>query len=109
MVRPHHRRGRVLLACALLLGYWPARAQPQSVGAGDAHGHEHGAPTDRLGSIDFPTSAAPAAHAEFIRGVLFMHNFHYGPAVAAFRKAQELDPGDVMSYWGEALAYTHPV
>src|SRR4051812_42061119 len=75
-------------------------------------GHAHPAAADtasRLGEIDFPTSATPAAHAAFVRGVLLLHNFHYGPAAAAFRQAQQLEPGDVMSYWGEAMTYTHPV
>jgi tetratricopeptide (TPR) repeat protein len=63
----------------------------------------------KLGQLTFATSATPAAHAAFIRGMLYLHNFHYPQAAAAFREAQRLDPGDVMSYWGEALSYTHPV
>ena len=46
---------------------------------------------------------------QFIRGVLYMHNFHYPEAIAAFRAAQKRDAGDVMSYWGEAMAHTHAV
>ncbi|MDQ6769969.1 MAG: hypothetical protein M3Z54_08280 [Gemmatimonadota bacterium] len=73
------------------------------------HGVHEEAPAPRLGEIDFPTSASPAAHAAFVRGVLFMHNFHYPQAADAFREAQKLDPADVMSFWGEAMTYTHPV
>ncbi len=62
-----------------------------------------------LGQIDFPTSAAPAAHRAFVRGVLLLHNFHYPEAIASFQQAERLDPNDVMSYWGEALSHTHPV
>lgn len=62
-----------------------------------------------FGEVRFPTSAAPEAHAAFVRGVLYLHNFHYAQAAQAFQEAQRLDPGDVMSYWGEALTYTHPV
>jgi tetratricopeptide (TPR) repeat protein len=94
----------VLLPALLLLA--PAALCAQ------AAGHAHADPADtvpRLGEIDFPTSASPAAHAAFVRGVLLLHNFHYGPAAAAFRQAQQLEPGDVMSYWGEAMTYTHPV
>jgi hypothetical protein len=63
----------------------------------------------RLGQVVFATSASPAAHRAFIRGMLYLHNFHYPQAAAAFREAQALDSGDVMSYWGEAVSYTHQV
>ncbi len=93
-----------LLAALLLI-------VPVAAGA-QAGGHSHPEPADtvpRLGEVDFPTSAPPEAHAAFVRGVLLLHNFHYGPAAEAFRRAQQIDPGDVMSYWGEAMTYTHPV
>jgi len=94
----------VLAVAVLLSGAASLSAQSAS--------HAHPDPVDtvpQLGAIDFPTSATPAAHAAFVRGVLLLHNFHYGPAAAAFRLAQQQDPGDVMSYWGEAMTYTHPV
>ena len=62
-----------------------------------------------LGRISFPTSGAPAAQPEFIRGVLLLHSFQYEEAAEAFRAAQRLDPGFAMAYWGEALTYTHQV
>jgi tetratricopeptide (TPR) repeat protein len=67
------------------------------------------AQTPHLGTIDFPNSGAAAAQAPFIRGVLLLHSFEYGPAAAAFQEAERLDPGFAMAYWGEALTYTHPV
>jgi len=63
----------------------------------------------RLGTIDFPTSAGPAAEAAFVRGVLYLHSFEYGSAAAAFREAQQLEPGFAMAYWGEAMTYDHPL
>ena len=63
----------------------------------------------RLGTIDFPTSGAPAARAPFIRGVLWLHSFEYEAAAQAFREAQRIDPGFAMAYWGEAMTYTHPL
>lgn len=63
----------------------------------------------RLGTIDFPTSGAPAARASFIRGVLWLHSFEYDSAAQAFREAQRLDPRFALAYWGEALTYTHPL
>ena len=62
-----------------------------------------------LGRISFPTSAAPAPQAEFIRGVLLLHSFQYQEAAEAFRAAQHLEPRFAMAYWGEALTYTHPI
>lgn len=96
-------------ACLAPLLVAPLLAQPP--------GHGHHAHADSLaagaaagfGALAFPTSAAPAAHAEFVRGVLYLHNFHYLQAVRAFQRARELDPGDVMSAAFEALAWTYPV
>src|SRR3569832_531123 len=90
-----------------------AQERPDS-GASHGHAemsHESAAAEQapRLGHLVFVTSASPQAYVAFIRGMLYLHNFHYPQAAAAFREAQALDPGDVMSYWGEALSYTHPV
>ena len=62
-----------------------------------------------LGEIDFPTSGSPEAQQPFLRGVLLLHNFEYDDAQVAFRRAQELDPGFAMAYWGEAMTMTHPL
>ncbi len=62
-----------------------------------------------LGTIAFSTSGPPAAQAEFLRGVLYLHSFEYQSAERAFRDAQALDPNFAMAYWGEAMTYTHPV
>ena len=67
------------------------------------------AQTSRLGTIDFPTSGAPEAQPQFVRGVLLLHSFEYRDAAQAFREAQRLDPGFALAYWGEALTYTHPI
>lgn len=71
--------------------------------------HHADADLSQLGTLDWPTTATAKAHGEFIRGVLYLHSFHYEQAAEAFRAAQKSDPGDVMSYWGEAMSYTHPV
>jgi len=67
------------------------------------------AQTSHLGTIDFPTSGAPAAQAQFVRGVLLLHSFEYRDALLAFRQAQGRDPGFALAYWGEALTYNHPI
>lgn len=107
--------GIVCAAIAMTVGAARGRAQERP-DSGVAHRHigmyhdsasVESAP--RLGHLAFATSAPPAAHAAFIRGMLYLHNFHYPQAATAFREAQALDSGDVMSYWGEAVSYTHPV
>ena len=74
-----------------------------------AAGPPMSAQTSHLGTIEFPTSGAPAAQPQFVRGVLLLHSFEYRDATQAFREAQRLDPGFALAYWGEALTYTHPL
>jgi tetratricopeptide (TPR) repeat protein len=62
---------------------------------------------DRLGTLAFPTSGAPAAQPDFLRGVLLLHSFEYDDARGAFRAAQAKDPGFALAYWGDALTWTH--
>ncbi len=62
-----------------------------------------------LGKIDFPNSGAPEAQENFIKGVLLLHSFEYWDARDEFKKAQEIDPGFAMAYWGEAMTYNHPI
>ena len=62
-----------------------------------------------LGKISFPNSGSAAAQPAFIRGVLLLHSFEYDDAIAAFRQAQQADPGFALAYWGEALSYNQPL
>ena len=62
-----------------------------------------------LGRISFPNSGSAAAQPAFIRGVLLLHSFEYDDAIAAFREAQQADPGFALAYWGEALSYNQPL
>lgn len=61
--------------------------------------------TGGLGRLSFPNSGASQAQRPFLRGVAALHNFAYEEAVLEFQKAQALDPGFAMAYWGEAMAY----
>jgi len=103
------RRSAISRTLAGLLFTAAGIARAQQVATHENHGAHEEAPAPRLGEIDFPTAASPGSHPEFVHGVLLMHNFHYPAAAAAFREAQKLDPTDVMSFWGEAMTYTHPV
>jgi tetratricopeptide (TPR) repeat protein len=62
-----------------------------------------------LGSIDFPTSAKPAAQAPFLTGTKALYNFEFDIAGDAFREAQKADPAFALAYWGEAMSYNHPL
>jgi tetratricopeptide (TPR) repeat protein len=58
----------------------------------------------QVGTVDFQTSATPAAQAEFLRGVAILHSFGFEDAIEVFRKAQALEPDFALAYWGEAMA-----
>src|SRR5438874_678799 len=62
-----------------------------------------------LGTINFPTSAKPAAQGPFLVGVKGLYNFEFDIAAEAFREAQKADPGFALGYWGEAMSYNHPL
>jgi Tfp pilus assembly protein PilF len=62
-----------------------------------------------LGRIDFPNSGPPAAQADFLDGVLYLHNFEYSDAAASFRRAQQVASDFALAYWGEAMTYNHPI
>src|SRR4051812_1114785 len=62
-----------------------------------------------LGSINFPTSAKPAAQGPFLTGVKGLYNFEFDIAGEAFREAQKADPAFALAYWGEAMSFNHPL
>jgi tetratricopeptide (TPR) repeat protein len=68
-----------------------------------------GPATSGLGTIDFPTSAAPAAQAPFLVGVKALFNFEFDTAADAFQQTQKADPGFALGYWGEAMSFNHPL
>ena len=67
------------------------------------------AATGEYGHVEFANSGAPSAQVDFLDGVALLHDFEYKPAAAAFRRAQAVDAGFAMAYWGEAMTYNHPV
>src|SRR5215813_641975 len=62
-----------------------------------------------LGKVDFPTSGSAKAQAHFLRGVAALHSFWFEEALDEFREATRLEPDFMMGYWGEAMAYNHPL
>ncbi|MEX2272840.1 MAG: hypothetical protein WD690_15315 [Vicinamibacterales bacterium] len=51
------------------------------------------------------SAAGQSAPAEFLRGVVALHNFEYEEANEAFKRVQNSDPDFALAYWGEAMTY----
>ena len=63
----------------------------------------------QLGSVVFPTSGSANAQVHFLRGLAALHSFWFEEALDEFRASTKSDPDFVMGYWGEAMAYNHPL
>jgi hypothetical protein len=61
------------------------------------------------GHVEFANSGAPAPQADFLEGMALLHDFEYKSAAAAFRRAEAVDPGFAMAFWGEAMTFNHPI
>jgi tetratricopeptide (TPR) repeat protein len=64
---------------------------------------------ERLGTVSFQTSCAPAVSAEFDRGVALLHDFWYDEARPQFERILKEDPSCAMAHWGIALAGFHQI
>jgi tetratricopeptide (TPR) repeat protein len=65
--------------------------------------------SEGYGQVEFANTGARAAQADFLAGLALLHDFEYPAAADAFRRAEALDPGFVMAYWGEAMTFNHPI
>ncbi len=63
----------------------------------------------KLGKVVFPTSGSEKAQVHFIRGLAALYSFWFEEALDEFRESTKIDPDFVMGYWGEAMAYNHPL
>ncbi|MFZ1175984.1 MAG: hypothetical protein WAO15_06885, partial [Mycobacterium sp.] len=68
--------------------------------------HDHPAP-EKLGTVSFPTSCAPAVQKQFERGVVLLHSFTYNEAEKTFRQVAADDPKCAMAHWGVAMSFYH--
>ena len=68
-----------------------------------------GAQQSKLGMVNFPTSGSDKAQEHFLRGLAALHSFWFEEALDEFRQATKLEPDFAMGYWGEAMAYNHPL
>ena len=60
---------------------------------------------ERLGTVRFATSCAPAVQTQFNRAVALLHSFHLDAAVTAFTDVAAADPACGMAQWGVAMAW----
>src|SRR4029453_5079700 len=72
------------------------------------HQHQHARP-EKLGSVSFPTSCAPAVQAPFTRAVALLPSFWYDEAEKAFGAGAAADPSCAMAQWGVAMSLYHPI
>ncbi len=63
-----------------------------------------GQPSERLGTVHFATSCAPAVAATFDRAVSLLHSFWFPAAIQAFSDVLKDDPNCGIAYWGIALS-----
>lgn len=83
-----------------------AMAFAGSVHAGDDEHHSHPAP-EKLGTVTFPTSCAPALKPAFDRALALLHSFAYSASEQEFRDVAGHDPGCAIAHWGIAMSLFH--
>lgn len=64
---------------------------------------------ERLGTVSFEVSCAPAVRGDFERGVALLHDFWYEEARPQFEAILERDPGCAMAHWGVAMSVFHQI
>jgi tetratricopeptide (TPR) repeat protein len=64
---------------------------------------------ERLGTVSFPVSCAPAVQPQFNRGVALLHDFWYAEARPQFERILKTDPGCSMAHWGIAMSTFHQI
>jgi hypothetical protein len=89
-----------LLACISALSLAPNLLSAQEPP------HHHDA-DEKLGTVSFPTSCAPAVQSQFERGVALLYSFEYEVANAQFQDVAKKDPRCAMAYWGRAMTLYH--
>ena len=68
--------------------------------------HEHSL---QLGRLSFQTSCSPAAEAQFLTGLRWLHSFEYQESEKNFSAAAATDPRCAIAYWGVAMSNYHPL
>src|ERR1041385_1092260 len=93
-------RNRITLLAALLAAGYAAGVPAQE------HEHSHPAP-EKLGTVHFENSCAPAVRGSFDRALALLHSFAYDVAAKEFAAVATQDPGCAMAHWGVAMTKYH--
>jgi hypothetical protein len=72
--------------------------------ADDVHHHDA---SEKLGTVNFPTSCAPGVQPSFERGVALLYSFEYDESETQFKEVSAQDPHCAMAYWGQAMSLYH--
>src|SRR5260370_9465912 len=72
--------------------------------AGDVHHHDA---SEKLGTVNFPTSCAPGVQPSFERGVALLYSFEYDESEKQFKEVSAQDLHCAMAYWGQAMSLYH--
>src|SRR5687768_17790892 len=73
-----------------------------SVALAQDHVHQ-AAKTDRLGTVSFAVTCAPATQPRFERAVAMLHSFWFDAADRAFAEIARSDSTCALAYWGRAM------
>ncbi len=65
--------------------------------------HQHGG-SEKLGTVKFATSCAPAVAPAFNRAMALLHSFEFMPAIEGFTAVSTTDSGCAIAYWGMAVS-----
>lgn len=87
----------LLAVSAVLITTSPARAQHEQ--------HAGGQGAERLGTVSFETSCAPAVREDMNRAVALVHSFEFHAAIEGFGAVLAEDANCAIAHWGIALAY----
>src|SRR6516162_7471512 len=92
------------VSCALLFALAATHAR-----AGASTTPSNSPSVERLGSVSFEVSCAPAVRAPFVRGVALLHDFWYQEAERQFQYIANADPDCAMAHWGIAMSIFHQI
>jgi tetratricopeptide (TPR) repeat protein len=90
--------------CASVLGLSAAQARDSATSI-----PQNSPAIERLGSVSFAVSCAPAVSAPFVRGVALLHDFWYQEAQRQFEQIANADPNCAMAHWGIAMSIFHQI
>ncbi len=84
----------VVVLCLVPLWFVAAQHDDHAAAAGE-----------KLGTVHFETSCAPAVAADLDRGVALLHSFEFRAAIESFDRVLASDAGCAIAHWGVAMAY----